>query len=265
MIDFKNKTALITGASSGIGRAFAETLAAKGANVILVARSKGKLDALAARLRKSCGVAADVVVADLSEEKAPDKVYSATRKLKRKVDILVNNAGFGTYGPFHAIPADADHDQIVVNVAAPVRLTHLFLPDMLKRHDGTVINVASGAAFQAAPHMAVYGATKAFVLSFSEALWAEYRRQGVRVLAICPGPTETGFFKVAHNEHAVSGKRRSPEAVVATALRALDRGRPSAIDGRLLALGIVGERLVSRAFVARSAAKIMRPKTESTK
>jgi uncharacterized protein len=260
MISFKDKTALITGASSGIGKAFAESLAARGANVILVARSRGRLDALAARLRKTHDVTADAIVADLSEEKAPDKIFSAVRKLKREVDILVNNAGFGTYGPFHTIPANDDHDQIMVNVAALVGLTHLVLPGMAQRHEGAVINVASGAAFQASPYMAVYGATKAFVLSFSEALWAEYRQQGIRVLAVCPGPTDTGFFKAAGNEDAVAGKRRSPEAVVATALKAFDRGRPSVIDGRLLALGIAGERLVSRAFAARSAAKIMRPR-----
>jgi uncharacterized protein len=260
MIDFKNKTALVTGASSGIGKAFAEILAAKGVNLILVARSKGKLNALADQLRKTHDVTADVVVADLSDPKAPDKVYSAARKAKRNVDILVNNAGFGTYGLFHTISVAADHDQVIVNVAALVRLSHWFLPDMVKRGEGTIINVASGAAFQASPYMAVYGATKAFVLSFSEALWAEYRTQGVRVLAVCPGPTETGFFKVAKNENSVRGRRRSPEQVVATALRALGRGRSSAIDGRLLAFGIIGERLVSRAFTARSAARIMRPK-----
>lgn len=260
MQNFKNRTALVTGASSGIGKAFAETLAAKGCNLILVARSKAKLDALASKLRKTHGVTADVIVADLSDSKAPDKVHSAVRKAKRQVDILINNAGFGSYGHFHAIQADVDSDQIMVNVAALVRLTHLFLPDMVKRPEGIIINVASGAAFQASPYMAVYGATKAFVLSFSEALWAEYRGQGVHVLAVCPGPTETGFFKVANNKDAVARTKRSPEAVVATALKALDRGRPSAIDGRLLALGIVGERLVSRAFTARSAARIMRPK-----
>ena len=263
MIEYQGKTALVTGASSGIGKAFAEALAEKGANVILVARSKRKLDALAAKIRTSSQVAADVVVADLRDAKAPDRIRAVTARRKRHIDVLVNNAGFGTYGPFHTIAADDDHAQIMVNVAALARLTHLYLPDMVQRHEGIVINVASGAAFQASPYMAVYGATKAFVLSFSEALWAEYRRQGIRVLAVCPGPTDTGFFAVARNKDAVAGKRRSPEAVVTTALGALDRGRPSAIDGRLLALGIVGERLVSRAFTARSAAKIMKPKART--
>ena len=260
MLNFKNKTALVTGASSGIGKVFAEKLAVEGANVILVARSKGKLDALAAKLRKTHGVTADVVVADLSDPKAPYRVFSTIRRLKRKVDMLVNNAGFGTYGHFHTISAATDHDQVMVNVAALVRLTHLFIPEMVRRREGSIINVASGAAFQAGPFMAVYGATKAFVLSFSEALWAEYRGQGVRVLTVCPGPTETGFFKVAKNEDAVAGKRRPPEAVVETALKGLERGKSSVIDGWPLRIGIIGERLVSRAFVARSAAKIMRPK-----
>ncbi len=260
MIRYENRTALITGASSGIGRAFAETLSSKGANVILVARSKAKLDALAAKIRRSNQVTVHVIVADLSKEDGPRRVHEATKRLRRDVDVLINNAGFGTYGPFHTIPAGEDHDEIMLNVAAVVRLTHVFLPAMLERHTGIIVNVASGAAFQAAPYMAVYGASKAFVLSFSEALWAEYRGQGISVLALCPGPTDTGFFKVARNEDAVAGRKRSPQAVVDTALRALDRGRSSAIDGGLLRLGIFSERLVSRSVVARSAAKIMAPR-----
>ena len=197
LIGFEKKTALITGASSGIGESFAETLAARGTNVILVARSKGKLDRLAAKIRKARKVAAEVIVADLTEEKAPDKVYSAVKKLGHHVDILINNAGFGSHGPFHTLSTIEDHKEIMLNVVALVRLTHLFLPRMVEGREGIVINVASTAAFQPTPFMAVYGASKAFVLSFSEALWAEYRSHGIRVLALCPGATETSFSKVA--------------------------------------------------------------------
>ncbi|MGO9307927.1 MAG: SDR family NAD(P)-dependent oxidoreductase [Spirochaetia bacterium] len=264
MIDFKKKTALVTGASSGIGEAFAETLAARGANVILVARSKGKLDRLAARIRKARKASADVIVADLSQENAPDKVYSAVRKLGRDVDILVNNAGFGTHGPFHALSARDEHEEIMLNVAALVGLTHLFLPGMLARRGGIVVNVASTAAFQPVPYMAVYGATKAFVLSFSEALWAEYRGVGVRVLALCPGPTETNFFKVA-GESVVVGKKRAVASVIATALTALERGKSSVIDGRLNYLMAQSVRLSPRGLLAGVAGRVLKPKDAEKK
>jgi short-subunit dehydrogenase len=265
MIDFKNKTALITGASSGIGKAFGETLAAEGANVILVGRSKGKLDALAAQLRKKRKVTADVIVADLSREKAPDAVFAGVLKLGRRIDILVNNAGFGTYGRFHELATDDDHREIMVNVVAVVRLTHLFLPGMVKRRDGVIMNVASAAAFQPAPFMAVYGASKAFVLSFTEALWAEYRGQGIRVLAVCPGPTETNFFKVAGNGDATPGRKRTVEDVVATALRGLERRKSYVVDGGLIYLGTLSVRLAPRGVVASSAAKIMAPRNRGKK
>jgi len=265
MITFEKMTALISGASSGIGRAFAETLAAKGASVILVARSKGKLDSLAAQIRKKHKVAADVIVADLSKEKAPDTVFAKVRRLGHRVDILVSNAGFGTYGRFHDLSVHDDHREIMLNVAALVRLTHLFLPGMVKRREGIIMNVASAATFQPAPFMAVYGASKAFVLSFSEALWAEYRAQGIRVLAVCPGPTEANFFKVAGNGDATPGRKRTAEDVVATALRGLERGKSYVVDDRLIYLGTLSVRLAPRGVVASSAARIMAPKARSKK
>ncbi|MGA2641494.1 MAG: SDR family oxidoreductase, partial [Spirochaetia bacterium] len=258
-------TALITGASSGIGKAFAETLAAKGVNVILVARSKHKLDALAAQLKKKHKVAADVIVADLSKEKAPDAVFARVQRLHRQVDILINNAGFGTYGRFHDLSVDDDHREIMLNVVALVRLTHLFLQRMVKRGEGIVVNVASAAAFQPAPFMAVYGASKSFVLSFSEALWAEYRSQGIRVLAVCPGPTETNFFRVAGNGDATVGRKRKVQSVVATALKGLEQGKSYVVDGRLIYLGTLSVRLAPRGVVARSAARIMAPKHRDKK
>jgi hypothetical protein len=259
VIDFEKKTALITGASSGIGESFAETLAARGANVILVARSKARLDRLAAKIRKARRGAAEVIVADLTQESAPERVYSAVEKLGRHVDILVNNAGFGTHGPFHTLSASDEHEEIVLNVAALVGLTHLFLPGMVARHEGMVVNVASTAAFQPVPYMAVYGASKAFVLSFSEALWAEYRSHGIRVLALCPGATETNFFKVA-GEGAAVGKKRAVASVIATALKALERGKSYVVDGRLNYIMTQSVRLSPRGFVAAMAARILKPK-----
>jgi uncharacterized protein len=264
MIDFDGKTALITGASSGIGAAFAETLAAKGADVILVARSKGKLDRIAARIRKTWKVSAEVIVADLSKTDAPDKVFVRTKKLRRHVDILVNNAGFGAHGPFDALQMEKVQDMLMVNVAAPVRLTHKFLPGMISEREGIIVNVASTAAFQPVPFMALYGSSKAFVLSFSEALWAEYRRQGIRVLALCPGTTETNFFKVS-GEQATKGRMRTVENVVASAIKALERGKSYVVDGKLNYLASLSVRLSPRGFVATMAARIMKRKGQKPK
>ncbi len=260
MITFEKKTVLITGASSGIGKAFAEVLSAKGANVILVARSRDKLTSLASEIKKQFKVKAEVIVADLSDPKAPAKVYAVVTKKGYKVDVLINNAGFGTRGQFHALSADQEHKEVMLNVAALVQLTHLFLPSMVKKNQGIIVNVASTGAFQPVPFMAVYGATKAFVLSFSEALWAEYRKQGIRILALCPGETETNFAKVAGNEQPIFGKKRTAEGVVETALRALARGKSYAIDGGGNYLMANFIRFAPRSLAARMTGVIMRPK-----
>ena len=259
MISYQDKTVLITGASSGIGKAFAETLASKGANLVLVSRSRDRLNALAADLRARYKTTADVIAVDLGRGGAPDEVFDQARRMGRDVDVLVNNAGFGAHGSFHLLPADRLEEMISVNVFALARLTHLFLPRMIERNNGIIINVASTAGFQPVPYMAVYGASKAFVLSFSEALWAEYRKHGVRVLALCPGATATDFFKVA-GEGAALGKKRTVDSVVASALRALDRGRSSVVDGAVNTLATLSVRLSPRGFVARAAERIMAPR-----
>jgi short-subunit dehydrogenase len=259
MINYRKKTVLITGASSGIGRAFAETLSSKGADVILVSRSRSRLDALAADLRARYGTTADVISADLGQGGAPDDIFAETRRLGRDVDVLINNAGFGAHGGFDTLTAGRLEEMISVNVFALARLTHLFLPSMVERGSGIIINVASTAAFQPVPYMAVYGATKAFVLSFSEALWAEYRKRGIRVLALCPGATLTEFFKVA-GEGAALGKKRTVDSVVATALKAVERGRCSVVDGTLNRLATLSVRLSPRGFVAKSAERLMSPR-----
>lgn len=262
---FEGKTALITGASSGIGEAFARALAARKGNLILVARSGHKLKKLASELSKRFKVEAQVVVADLSDPKAPQKVFSAATKKGPSVDILINNAGFGTRGHFHSLPADKEHSEIMVNLSSVVSLTHLFLPSMVKKKAGMIINVASTGSFQPVPYMAVYGATKAFVLSFSEALWAEYRKEGIRILALCPGETETNFEKVVGNSQGVFGRKRSAESVVQTALRALERGKSCAVDGggNYLLANLV--RFAPRSFTASMTARIMGPKKQRKK
>ena len=260
MISFEKKTALITGASSGIGKTFAETLAAKGANVVLVARSGDTLRKLASEIKKQSKVKAEVVVADLSDPKAPSKVFATVSRKGYQVDVLINNAGFGTHGLFHTLSAEREHEEVMLNAAAVVLLTHLFVPTMIKKKEGIIVNVASMAAFQPVPYSAVYGATKAFVLSFSEALWAEYRKQGLRILALCPGTTDTNFFKARGDDQSDFGKRRTTEGVVKTALKALERNRSYAIDGRLNYFLANLIRLSPRGVAARMTGVVMKPK-----
>ncbi|HZA11847.1 SDR family oxidoreductase [Mycobacterium sp.] len=258
-MNYKGERALVTGASSGIGAAFARELARRGADLVLVARSRAKLDALADELATTFGVSADVAVTDLAKPAAADELASDLRDRGLQIDILVNNAGFGLFAPLHDADGAALSDMIRVNVAALVDLTRLYVPAMLERNHGAVINVGSTAGFQPVPYMAVYGATKAFVLSFTEALWAETRGTGVRVTAICPGSTETAFFDVA-GENAQVGRRIPPERVVNAALRALDRRASTTITGGAGNwLMINAPRLAPRNVVARIAERTMRP------
>jgi uncharacterized protein len=260
MIDYRNRTALVTGASSGIGKAFAEALAGRGASVLLAARSGDKLAALAREITRAHGVDARPVEVDLSTENGPDHAFEKVRGMGLAVDILVNNAGYGTHGGYDSLPADRDHREVMLNVAALERLTHLAVPGMLARGWGIVVNVASTAAFQPLPYMAVYGATKAFVLSFSQALWGEYRGKNIRVLAVCPGATETDFFHVLGTEQAAMGKKRTPQQVVSGALKALERGRPCVIDGAGNFLAAQSIRLAPRRAVILGASAVMRPR-----
>jgi short-subunit dehydrogenase len=219
------KTALITGASSGIGRDFARLLAREGYQLFLVARSEGKLRELAAEIGN-----ADVVVADLAKSDAPQRVFDASGP----VDVLINNAGFGLSGPFVETDLSRELEMIQVNVAALTHMTKLYLRPMVARRSGHIMNVASTAAFQAGPLMAVYYATKAYVLSFSEAIADELRGSGVTVTALCPGPTETGFAAAADMESSrlfnVAKPMRS-EKVARYGIRAMERGKRVAIPG----------------------------------
>lgn len=250
--------ALVSGASMGIGAAFAEALAARRYDVALVARSGPALDELAARLRVVHGVRAETFVADLADPAAVEATAAAVEAAFGRVDVLVNNAGFGAHGRFEGIEPHRVAGQIRVNIEALVALTQRFVPGMLARRSGGIINVASVAAFQPVPFLAVYAATKAFVLSFSEALAEEYRGRGVRVLALCPGATATNFFKTA-GEGAQVGAARAPQSVVATALRAYDRGQAVAVDGSLNRFMSASPRFFPRRLIARIAGRMLRP------
>ncbi|WP_458204816.1 SDR family NAD(P)-dependent oxidoreductase [Haladaptatus sp. NG-SE-30] len=188
-----SNTALVTGASSGIGRQLARLLASDGHDLVLVARSEDALVELAENLTDDYGIAATVVVKDLADPESPEEIRDALAERDITVNVLVNNAGFGLYGPFTETDAQRELDMIQVNVTALTHLTKLFLPKMVERGAGRVLNVASTAAFQPGPLMAVYYASKAYVLSFSEAVAEECDGSGVTVTALCPGPTETGF------------------------------------------------------------------------
>jgi short-subunit dehydrogenase len=261
MFAYKSQTALITGASSGIGAAFAEALAARGMHLVLVARSKDKLEGLGTELAKTYGVGVQVIAMDLSKPGASRRVFEQTTWNGLTVDLLVNNAGFATHGLFEELPLERQYEEIMLNCTAVVEMTHWFLPGMVSRGSGGVVNVASTAAFQPLPYMAVYGATKAFVLSFSEALWAENRARGVRVLALCPGATDTPFFDVvAAPEASVGGARQDPEDVVARALKALESGRMHLISGTKNYLMANVSRFFPRRTVAAMTARVLRPK-----
>ncbi len=247
---------MITGASMGIGEAFADALVARGYDVALVARSAPALEAIAQRLRTR-GARAEVIVADLTVAGEVESVSAQAEARFGRIDLLVNNAGLGAHGKFEAIDAAATLAQLRLNIEALVMLTHRLAPGMLARGSGGIINVASTAAFQPVPTMAVYGATKAFVLSFSEALAEEYRLRGVRVLALCPGATATNFFAVA-GESASLGPRRSVEGVVQTALRAYDRRQTYVIDGLMNKILAFSPRLTPRPLIARVAGMLMR-------
>ncbi|RZT15941.1 hypothetical protein EV589_4096 [Mycobacterium sp. BK558] len=228
---FRGNTVLVTGASSGIGKEFATRAAASGGTVILVARRASALNALAESLRADYGAMVDVLPADLGIPGAAVALRTALDARGHDIDVLINNAGIGVHGDLVEVPPETVTAQIQLNVLTVSELTAALLPAMVARRRGTVINVASTAAFQPVPHMAVYSATKAFVLAFTRALWAETRQSGVRVLALCPGATDTEFFDTAGDAAAV-GDRRSPAAVVDTALRAWTHNRPSVVDGR---------------------------------
>lgn len=257
------RTALVTGASSGIGAALAEALAARGTALILVARSAGKLEALAQRLREQHGVRVEPVAADLALPEPGARLKQAAEALGLRVDLLLNNAGFGTVGAFAGQDPAREQEEIRLNAGAVVDLAHAFLPDMLAAGHGAIVNIASAAGFQPMPYMTVYSATKAFVCQFSDSLWAECRGRGVHVMAVCPGPVDTPFFDAtgAHGLRAAIPRwvMLSAAQVGDATLRGLARRRrlvlpgginkASAAFGRLLPRGLVG--LAMRCFMQR--------------
>jgi hypothetical protein len=245
------ETTLITGASSGIGVELARLFAADKSNVILVARSRDKLELLAEQLRRDHGVEVLVLPEDLSQPAVPRTIFDRLAALGMNVDIVVNNAGFGAAGRVAEIPLERQSDMIAVNVAALVQLTRLFLPGMIQRKRGGVLNVGSTAGFQPGPNMAVYYATKAFVLSFTEALAEELLGSGVTATCLAPGPTATGFAAAAQLGDALLFKLGTMDAatVARSGYRGFRRGKVIVIPGLTNKLGAFAVRLVPRILV----------------
>ena len=255
-------TTLITGASTGIGAAFARKLAARGRNVLLVARSEDKLIALCNELGRLTSIRAQYVALDLQEADAAAQLLEETKKRELEIEMLINNAGFGSMGDFNKLDLDRELEMIQLNIRAVVDLTHRFLGPMRERKRGTIINVASTAAFQAVPYMATYAATKAFVLSFSEALSEENRAHGIHVMALCPGVTETNFFEASKIDQPPMRTVQTAEEVVDAALRGLGRQKSLVVSGWTNWLTMEAERFVPRSMVTKVAAKALRSRFE---
>ncbi len=253
-------TTLITGASSGIGAAFARRLAALGRNVFLVARSEDKLITLCNELGRISNIRAQYLATDLSKSDSALNLVEETKKRGLNIDMLINNAGFGSMGDFAKLDIARELNMIDLNIKALVELTYRFLVPMRELKQGTIINVASTAGFQPVPFMATYAASKAFVLSFSEALWEENRAHGIHVMALCPGVTETNFFEAAQVDHPPMRTAQTAEDVVATALRGLARQKSHVVSGWTNLLMVEAERFVPRSLVIRVAGKALRPK-----
>lgn len=257
-MEFSNVTALVTGASGGIGEEFAVQLARRGANLILVARRAERLETLRRTLvARHPGIVVDILTADLSGAGSGAEVEGGVRELGRSVDVLINNAGIGLHGKFVDQEPEANTAQIQLNCGTLVDLTARFLPGMVERRHGVVLNVASTAAFQPTPGMAVYGATKAFVLSYTEALWQECRGTGVRILALCPGATETEFFDRTGEKFLTDGRQTAGQ-VVDTAFAALDKSDPTVVSGLRNALLASGYRIAPRKLLLAVSERMLR-------
>ncbi|MBO3742213.1 SDR family NAD(P)-dependent oxidoreductase [Actinoplanes flavus] len=256
-VDYRNQTTLITGASSGLGALFARRLAARGSNLVLVARRTGRLESLAAELPN---VTVTPITMDLTEPGAGAKLSAAVAERGLEVTSLINNAGFGTHRLFHEADPQRITDEITLNVTSLTEISRAFIERLRSRPGGVLLNVASIAGYQPGPTLAVYAATKAYVLSFTEALWSESRGTGLRVMALSPGATETEFFDVAGQGADGGTRRMHADRVVDLALRALDRRNPppSLITGRMNNLMINAGRLAGRRVTTAALGAMMR-------
>ncbi len=255
------KRAVITGASSGIGKAFAERLASDGYDVVLVARRRERLESLATVLRDTYGLRVDVLPADL---KNPSDLKLVEQNIRddSSLELLVNNAGFGKIGAYGDLDVDVEDEEIRLNILALVRLTHAAIPGMVARHRGAIINVSSIVAFLPVPFLATYSATKAYVNSFTEAIHEELKGTGVKIQALCPGRTHTEFHERAGlNTTDHPSKGMEPRLVVDASLRALKRDKVICVSGVSNRVTARIMSLLPRAFLRKAAAPRMRKLT----
>lgn len=257
-----NKTALITGASGGIGLEFARIHASKGDNLVLVARNSDKLNEVKKELETNYKVKVYNIVRDLSVKDAAAEVFDEVRSKNIVVDYLVNNAGFGDIGLFAGSVWDKQERMISLNITALAHLTRLFLPGMIERGEGRILNVASLASFQPGPTMSIYFASKAFVLSFSEAINNEVKDKGVSVTALCPGSTESSFHAVAMGipDLVEDRKMQTAREVAEIGYRAMMKGKPVMIPGFKNAFLAFAVRFFPREFIVKMARKIQEGK-----
>lgn len=256
---WRGKWALVTGASSGIGWAIAERLAAHGTNLVLTSRRANRLAQLADDVVARHKVQTQIFSADLTRPETPGEILRFTEQKQLPIELLINNAGFGAYGEFRKLEAQRFLDMVQVNVASVVHLTHLFLPPMVERRSGYILVVASTAAFQPVPYISTYAATKGFDLLFAEGLAEEVRRYGVRVCALCPGSTASEFNEVA-GQPRIAGPQESNEKVASVGLQALAKGKPRVISGARNWLSVETQRLAPRRLVTRVAARMFKPR-----
>lgn len=254
------ETALITGASSGIGAELAKLFAADGTDLVLVARRKEELDALAQELTARHSINVHVLAEDLSRANTPQFIHSELMERGVRVDVLVNNAGFGALGKVSEIGLQRQADMIQVNLVALTKLTRLFLPAMVDRQRGAILNVGSTAGFQPGPNMAIYYASKAFVLSFSEALAEEVSLNGIKVSCLCPGPTDTDFREAAGMEDAVLFRlgTMTVDKVAAAGYKGLRKGKVVVVPGLRNKLSVLAVRCLPR-FLIRKIVKGLQP------
>jgi short-subunit dehydrogenase len=256
---WRGKWALVTGASAGIGQALAEELAAGGANLVLTARRRQRLAKLKRGLHAEYGIRVETVAADLRDPGGPQAIFDFTEGRGIAVDLLVNNAGVGSYGEFRDSELEGELGIVQVNCAAVVHLTHLYLAGMEERRSGDILVVASTAAYQGVPYMATYAASKGFDLLFAEALAREVEGYGVRVCALCPGPTTSEFRQVAGVPDALTAPTERAEDVARAGLRALAAGEHSVVSGFPNRVMVEFHRFASRRFITSAAELLFRP------
>lgn len=259
---WKGRTALVTGASSGLGADFARHLAADGANLVLVARRADALETLGRELRARSGVSVDVVPMDLAAPGAPDALLAEVGRRGREIDVLVNNAGFGLFGEYLEIDEARERAMMEIDVLVPLALTRRFGGEMVKRRRGWILQLASIGGYQPSPLYATYGAAKAFILSWGEAVNYEWKEKGVHVTVLSPGITATEFLKVS-GQTATAYQRlvmMDSPTVTRIGLNALARGKPSVVAGAVNKLTVASNRLVPRSWVPPISYRLMKPR-----